>query len=104
MRHRAAIGLSEETDALVLVVSEETGTISVAQHGRLTQNLDAAGLRLALARALAPPARPGNWLVDGVRKLVAMLMSPRAGHGAPNQAGFTEAGPASETSTEEPHE
>jgi len=103
MRHRAAIGLSEETDAMVLVVSEETGQISVAQQGRLTQDLDAAGLRLLLARALAPPARPGNWLVDGARKLVGMVMSPRATHGAP-PAGFTEAGAPAENSTEEPHE
>jgi diadenylate cyclase len=51
-RHRAAIGLSEETDALVLVVSEETGALSVAYKGRLRRAQDEQRLRRFLAAVL----------------------------------------------------
>jgi len=44
-RHRAAIGLSLASDALVLVVSEESGAISVVEDGKISRNLDAEGLR-----------------------------------------------------------
>ncbi len=43
-RHRAAIGMSENSDALVIVVSEETGIISVAKDGQLTRDLNRDGL------------------------------------------------------------
>ena len=42
-RHRAAIGVTEETDAVAIVVSEETGTISAAIEGKITRNRDGAG-------------------------------------------------------------
>ncbi|MEX0886654.1 MAG: diadenylate cyclase CdaA [Phycisphaeraceae bacterium] len=51
-RHRAAIGLSQESDAMVLVVSEETGTISVAERGDLTRGLSVDELRPILTRGL----------------------------------------------------
>ncbi len=44
-RHRAAVGISEETDAVVIVVSEETGTISIAEKGHLHSNLSEDSLR-----------------------------------------------------------
>jgi diadenylate cyclase len=51
-RHRAAVGISEETDAVVVVVSEETGTISVCYRGRLSRGLDGERLRRFLSALL----------------------------------------------------
>jgi diadenylate cyclase len=53
-RHRAALGLAEETDACVFVVSEETGAISIAYKGELKWNLDEGQLRSELAAIFNP--------------------------------------------------
>jgi diadenylate cyclase len=57
-RHRAALGLSLASDALVLVVSEETGNISVIEEGQISRNLDADSLRRRVA--LKVPSSNGN--------------------------------------------
>jgi len=51
-RHRAAIGITEETDAIVVVVSEETGAVSLAYNGRLRRGLDEDRLRRVLSSML----------------------------------------------------
>lgn len=52
-RHRAAIGMSENSDALVLIVSEETGIISVAKDGELKRNFDYSSLKRELLSVLS---------------------------------------------------
>ena len=65
-RHRAAIGLSEETDAVIIVVSEERGKISLVQHGAITSDLDDAAVRSRLEAIFVPQEYQGhiwkNWL------------------------------------------
>ena len=77
-RHRAGLGISESTDAVVLIVSEETGIISMAQAGKLTRHLDAEDLGRVLSdlyhdqrptfrdalRAVGGRLRPGKQTTD----------------------------------------
>ncbi len=55
-RHRAAVGVTEISDAWTICVSEETGTISLAFDGKLTSNMDADDLRLQLLNLFRSPA------------------------------------------------
>jgi uncharacterized protein (TIGR00159 family) len=61
-RHRAAVGITEETDAVVIVVSEETATISVVMGGEMIRGLDAPRLRVVIRDLLAGERRdlPGD--------------------------------------------
>ncbi len=62
-RHRAGLGITELTDALSIVVSEETGIISLMNNGRMVRNLDEGKLRKVLGVLIAPaaPSAPWKW-------------------------------------------
>ncbi len=60
-RHRAAIGITETTDAVSLIVSEETGIISMAREGRLTRHLDARSLNILLTELFTPERSMYTW-------------------------------------------
>ncbi|MDE5826696.1 MAG: diadenylate cyclase, partial [Duncaniella sp.] len=53
LRHRSALGISQATDAFAIVVSEETGNISVADRGKLTTRLSSTELEHRLSLAMA---------------------------------------------------
>ena len=61
-RHRAAIGITETSDAVSLIVSEETGIISMAREGKLTRHLDARSLNILLTELFTPDRTMYSWL------------------------------------------
>jgi len=66
-RHRAAIGVTEGTDAIAIVVSEETGAIAVAHNGQLTRYLDEGELSQLLYRLYQPVSSVERWLKRDAR-------------------------------------
>lgn len=80
-RHRAALGLTMQSDAVILIVSEETGLVSVAHAGRLYRGLDQTKLREMLLTLVCSPATHGG--VAAIRPLVrdgALRALGRRGH------------------------
>jgi len=73
LRHRAGIGVTEESDAIAVVVSEERGAISIAHNGRIIRNLDAKRLQKVL-HAFYQPMLEGGWSqrVDRLRQILGV--------------------------------
>ena len=67
MRHRAGLGISEQADVISVIVSEETGSISVAEDGQLTEGLSKESLKQRLSKAFKTPS------VKGWRGLIEQL-------------------------------
>jgi diadenylate cyclase len=59
MRHRAGLGISEQADVIAVIVSEETGSISIAEYGKLETGLSKDSLRQRLTDAFKPPTKKG---------------------------------------------
>ncbi|MCU0484094.1 MAG: diadenylate cyclase CdaA [Chloroflexi bacterium] len=89
-RHRAALGITEQTDALVVVVSEETGGMSLVERARIRRGLDEAHLARLLAELLAPAAegstglraRPGSLRRAALADLRRVVRSGPGGSGS----------------------
>ncbi len=92
-RHRAAIGLSERTDAVMVIVSEETGIISLVREGRITRDLDEKSLYNALYRLIAFRARRAQNRIrsrlglDRLRRLIHAREFRQRASGEPNVQG-----------------
>jgi len=77
-RHRAALGISEETDALVLVVSEERGEIRIVYRGAISEALRIAELEARIVEWLAPPRAKGQQADGGIGRDVRVFARAEA--------------------------
>ncbi|MFQ5593759.1 MAG: diadenylate cyclase CdaA [Anaerolineae bacterium] len=88
-RHLAALGVTEESDAIVVVVSEETGTISVARYGRMGRNLDEGRLSRLLYHWFERSERRGAEILDPLnRELttdIALIVDDGSGDNKPTE-------------------
>ena len=80
-RHRAAVGITEGTDALAVVASEETGAVSLVVRGRIIRNLDEDRLRGALIAQLSPSTLPAN--ARNIREGLPLRSRPRLRRASP---------------------
>lgn len=97
-RHRAAIGLSEETDAIVVAISEETGSISYAYKGQFVRGVTLEALRAFLSSVLVTNAKRSwmGWLRARLKERVKSVPQPMT------QTQSSSAAPPPEAATTEP--
>lgn len=94
-RHKAAIGVTEQSDAVVVVVSEETGTISLAVEGQLDRELEADTLRSRLQELLSKPVTDNA----SAYRMIFRRSQPRDGKN-PTEQTVSEAPPPSESAAQ----
>ena len=76
-RHRAALGVSERTDAIALVISEETGVISYTKGGNIYRYIDSRSLRELLEAAFYTGKEDGNWFIRLENQIRSFLRSDK---------------------------
>jgi len=79
-RHRAGLGVSEVTDAIVLIVSEETGIISMAQGGKLTRHLDGDSLSRILSGMYKHDKLTFKSVMNNLRQYIKRKAEPKGEH------------------------
>jgi hypothetical protein len=99
-RHRAAIGITEETDAVVVVVSEERGTVSLCFNGNIVPDLDASSLRKVLVRLSYKGTQKKK--KDDMEEQAAVPSEPSAGGASSTGSGQADTGSTPKGDSEAP--